>query len=140
MLIVDANVLLYATNQASAQHDRARGWLDGALNGDEVVGFSWQVILAFLRLATHPAVFARPLEVRNAVASIRAWLGQPVAIVVEPTDRHIDLLAGLLTESGAAGNLVSDAHLAALALEHDAALVSFDADFARFQGVEWRRP
>ena len=124
MRIVDANVLLYAVNETSPHHARARSWLDGALAGREPVGFAWTVLLAFLRLATHPAVFPRPLTVNEATEVVRAWLAQPPAVVVEPTPRHADLLAGLLAEAGTAANLVGDAHLAALALEHDAVLIS----------------
>lgn len=140
MQLVDANVLLYAVNEASPQHARARGWLDAALNDHEPVGFAWLVLLAFVRLATHPAVFPRPLDVADAFGTVRGWLAQTAVLVVEPTVRHVDVLAGLLAESGTAGNLVSDAHLAALATEHDATLISFDADFARFKGVRWRAP
>jgi len=138
--LVDANVLLYAVNEASAQHRRAREWLDAALSGQEAVGFAWVVLLAFLRLATHQAVFAQPLSVGEAMDAVRDWLAQPAALVVEPTPRHVDVLAGLLAETGTAGNLVNDAHLAALAVEHDAVLASFDADFGRFGGVRWEQP
>ncbi len=140
MRIVDANVLLYAVNTAAPRHAQARSWLDGALAGREPVGFAWTVLLAFLRLTTHPAVFPRPLTVGEATEIVRAWLAQPAAIVVDPTPRHADLLAGLLAEAGTAANLVGDAHLAALALEHDAVLVSFDADFGRFAGLRRETP
>lgn len=140
MRLVDANVLLYAVNETSAYHVRARSWLDGALGGREPVAFSWTVLLAFLRLATHPAVFPHPLTAQEATAVVRAWLTQPTALVVEPTSRHVDLIAGLLAEAGTAANLVNDAHLAALALEHDAVLVSFDADFGRFAGLRREVP
>ncbi len=140
MRLVDANVLLYAVNDASAQHRPARTWLDGALKGQEAVGFPWIVILAFLRLATHRAVFPRPLTVSEAMDVVRSWLAQPAAVIVGPTPRHVDVLAGLLAETGTAGNLVNDAHLAILAVEHDARLVSFDADFGRFRGVRWEQP
>ena len=140
MRLVDANVLIYAVNRRAERHLRARSWLDSALNGDEQVGFAWTALLAFLRLATHPAVFQRPLDVADAAENVRAWLAQPVAVVLEPTSRHVDVLAGLLAETGSAGNLVSDAHLAALAVEHDAVLVSFDTDFARFRGLRWEMP
>ena len=140
MQIVDANVLLYAVNEAAPHHARARAWLDGALAGREPVGFDWTVLLAFLRLATHPAVFARPLPAAEATDVVRAWLAQPPVVIVEPTRRHADLLAGLLAEAGTAANLVNDAHLAALALEHDAVLVTFDADFGRFAGLRRETP
>jgi toxin-antitoxin system PIN domain toxin len=140
VIVVDANVLLYAVNESSAHHRRARAWLDGALNGQETLGFSWTVLLAFLRLSTHPRVFPRPLAIPDAAAIVRDWLAQTVAVAVHPTPRHIDVLAGLLSESGAFGNLVNDAHLAALAIEHNAVLISFDTDFARFGGLRWEQP
>jgi uncharacterized protein len=138
--LVDANVLLYAVNRAAPHHRRARLWLDEALGGPEPVGFAWSVVLAFLRLATHPAVFARPLGSEQACDILRGWLSQPAAITVEPTSRHIDVLAGLLAEAGTAGNLVNDAHLAAIAVEHAATVVTFDADFGRFAGARWEMP
>jgi toxin-antitoxin system PIN domain toxin len=138
--LVDANVLLYAVNEAAPRHATARGWLDRSLAGPEPVGFAWTVLLAFLRLATHPAVFPRPLSATRAADVVRAWLAQPPAVVVDPTPRHADLLAGLLAETGTAANLVNDAHLAALALEHGAVLVSFDADFGRFAGLRREIP
>jgi toxin-antitoxin system PIN domain toxin len=138
--IPDANVLLYAVNDAAPDHASAVRWLDGALNGERAVGFTWLALLAFLRLSTHRAVFERPLTVVDAVGVVRDWLAQRPAVVVAPTGRHIDVLSGLLAESGSAANLVNDAHLAALAVEHDAVLVSFDADFGRFRGLRWERP
>jgi toxin-antitoxin system PIN domain toxin len=138
--IVDVNVLLYAVNASSAHHRRARGWLDDALAGPEPVGFTWPVLLAFLRLATHRAIFERPLTVTEAAAVVRDWLGRPGALVVEPSARHLDLLAGLLEPIGTAGNLVADAHLAAIAVEHGAAMVSFDTDFQRFTGLRLELP
>lgn len=140
MRVVDANVLLYAVNEASVHHQTARPWLDHVLGGREPVGFAWIVVLAFLRLSTHPAVFPRPISPEQAITTVRHWLAQPAAMVVEPTSRHLDLLAGLLAEAGTAANLVNDAHLAALALEHDAVLVSFDADFGRFRGLRREVP
>lgn len=108
--------------------------------GPETVGFSWTVVLAFLRLTTRPALFERPLLVEEAQETMQRWLGRPSVTTVEPTARHLDLLGGLLRDVGTGGNLVGDAHLAALALEHGAEVVSFDHDFGRFQGVPWRIP
>lgn len=140
MTIVDANVLLHAVNSDSEQHAIARAWLDASLAGTRTVGFPWIAILAFLRISTHPGVFPRPLTVEEAVTTLRAWLGQPAALIVEPTTRHLHVLAGLLMSSGTAGNLVNDAHLAALSIELAAELVSFDADFGRVTGLTARRP
>ena len=135
MLVVDANVLLHAVNSASRQHEAAGTWLRDALAGRETVGFAWTVLLAFLRLATHTAIFARPLDARAATDVTERWLAAGPSVIVEPTARHLHLLRGLLADTGTAGNLVGDAHLAALALEHDATVVSFDRDFARFPGL-----
>jgi hypothetical protein len=140
MWLCDANVLLYAVNSDAPDHATARSWLDAALNDRETVAFPWPVLLAFLRLATHPAVFAHPLDAATAITQIREWLRQPTAILAEPGTRHLDILAGLLNDSGVAGNLVSDANLAALAIELDADLVSFDRDFGRFAGLRWKLP
>jgi hypothetical protein len=138
--IVDVNVLLHAVNRDSPQHETARGWLVDALAGPEAVGLAWTVLLAFVRVSTHPSVFRRPLTPDEAIGTVRAWLEYPTVSIVEPGPRHLSVLAGLLTEAGTAGNLVNDAHLAALAVESGAQLVSFDTDFARFGDVRWSRP
>ena len=140
MKLVDANVLLYAVNRDAEHHSIARTWLDAALSGRETVGFAWTVILAFIWLSTHPAVFPRPLSPDASITTMEAWLAQPAAIVVDPTARHLGLVRGLLAETGTAGNLVTDAHLASIAVEHGAELVSFDADYGRFTGLRWSRP
>jgi hypothetical protein len=140
VLLVDANVLLYAVNRRSAHHDEARKWLDSALDGREMVAFAWIAILAFVRLATHRAVFAQPLSTDEATMVVRHWLSRPTAGVVDPTPRHLEVLAQLLALTGTAGNLVNDAHLAALAIEHGCEIVSYDADFGRFPAVRWRPP
>lgn len=140
MKLVDANVLLYAVNEDAPLHATARRWLDSALVGPDRVAFTWIVLLAFLRLSTHPAVFPEPLEIRDAAAIVEGWLGAPSAVVLHPTDRHIDVLSGLLGPTGTAANLVNDAHLAALALEHGGVVVSFDNDFGRFSGLRWSTP
>ena len=140
MQLVDANVLLYAVNEDAPNHVPARRWLDGALGGQETVAFTWIVLLAFLRLSTRTALFPQPLTPADATGIVERWLDQPAALVIQPTERHLGLLRGLLAESGTAANLVNDAHLAALALEHGAEIVTFDADFARFDGVRSHRP
>jgi toxin-antitoxin system PIN domain toxin len=140
MKLVDANVLLYAVNERSAHHAEARGWLDASLNGRETVAFAWVVLLAFLRLVTHTAVFPHPLAPRDALDVLRHWLGRPTAAIVEPTARHLDVLGDLLAVVGTAGNLVNDAHVAVLSIEHACEIVSYDADFGRFPGVRWRVP
>jgi uncharacterized protein len=139
MQIVDANVLLYAANERAENHLAARRWLDNALSSRETIGFAWIVMLAFLRLSTLSTVFPNPLSPVSALSSIERWLAQPGAVIVQGGPRHLSLLAGLLAGAGTAGNLVNDAHLAALALEHGGEIVSFDGDFARL-GVRWRLP
>ena len=135
MLVVDANVLLCAVNSAARDHAAAQRWLSRSLAGGEAVGFAWVVLLAFLRVGTHRAVLPRPLDPGAAGRVLERWLASPAAVLVEPTARHLALLRGLLARAGTAGNLVSDAHLAALALEHGATVVSFDRDFGRFEGL-----
>ena len=140
MNLVDANILLYAVNEADPKHDEAREWLDRALGGREAVGFSWAVLLAFIRLSTKVSLFPNPLPVREAMARVREWTQQPPSVIAQPTPRHLELVSGLLSPVGTGGNLVSDAHLAALALEHDATVITYDTDFARFAGVRWQPP
>lgn len=140
MKLVDANVLLYAVNEDAPHHADARAWLDSALSGEATVGFTWVVVLAFLRLSTKVGLFPIPLPVEGAVEQVAAWLAQPAAVVVEPTARHASVLGDLLGEVGTGANLVNDAHLAALAIEHRASVVSYDNDFSRFPGVRWEPP
>jgi toxin-antitoxin system PIN domain toxin len=140
MILVDANLLLYAVNSAAAQHATARRWLDATLSGTEEAGFAWTVILAFLRIATHPGLFPRPLSVRAATAKMDAWLEQPVARVLDPGTEHWPRFGELLRETQCTGNLIQDAHLAALAIERGATLCSTDADFSRFPALKWVNP
>ncbi|MEZ5120180.1 MAG: type II toxin-antitoxin system VapC family toxin [Solirubrobacterales bacterium] len=140
MVIVDANVLLYAVDRRSAHHEASLAWLDGALRGAETVALAWVVLLAFVRIGTHPSLLAHPMTVDEALSQVDAWLSSPVAIIAHPGVRHVEVLRSLLRESGTAGNLTTDAHLAALAVEHGAEIVSYDRDFARFAGVRHRLP
>lgn len=135
MILVDANVLLYAVNESLPQHPRARRWLENALNGEETIGFAWMALLAFVRIATLPALSPSPLEAARALDLADEWLATRPATIVHPTTRHAAILRGLLSEAGTAGNLVGDAHLAALAVEHGARICSFDRDFDRFPGI-----
>ncbi|MBX7432652.1 type II toxin-antitoxin system VapC family toxin [Mycobacterium sp. Y57] len=140
MKIVDANVLLYAVNSASEHHRASRRWLDDALSGSDTVGLAWVPMLAFVRLTTKIGLFPRPLQPGDALAQVSEWCSAPGAVIVAPTPRHGDVLGALLGRVGTGGNLVDDAHLAALALEHRATIVSYDSDFSRFDGLRWSRP
>jgi toxin-antitoxin system PIN domain toxin len=138
--LVDANVLLHAVNSTSTDHGAARTTMERLLSGPEPVAFTWVALLAFLRISTRPGVFARPLAIDEALGYVDEWLEQPASIIVGATHRHLSILSSLLRAVGTAGNLTTDAHLAALAIEHDAQVVSFDADFGRFPGLRWRTP
>jgi uncharacterized protein len=138
--LVDVNVLLYAVDEDSPHHEVAKPWLEKQLSGPETFAFAWTVLLAFIRLVTNPRVFERPLNGEEALDLVDSWLAQPNVTVLHPTDRHSQLLRELLAPLGTAGNLTSDAHLAALAIEHGAELCSGDADFGRFGGLQWANP
>lgn len=140
MRIVDANVLLYAVNSDARHHEASRTWLDDALGGQDTVGFTWVVMLAFLRLSTKVGLFPRPLPVGDATAQLDEWTTAAGAVVVHPGAGHAERLGQLLGGVGSGGNLVNNAHLAAVALEQRAEMVSYDQDFALFAGLRWRRP
>ncbi len=140
MTLADVNLLLYAYDASAQHHERARPWLQARLSGVETFGFAWATLLAFVRLVTNPRVFESPLRVDEALDIVDAWLGAPCTTVLHPGPRHAVLLRQLLEPLGTAGNLTTDAHLAALALEHDAELYSADADFSRFPGLRWSNP
>ena len=135
MYVVDTNVLLYAINRDAPQHPVAREWLEKALTEPQGVGFAWQALLGFLRLCTRPGILPTQLSVPAALGVVNQLLAAPSARIVHPTDQHAALVGRLLLGAGTAGNLVGDAHLAALSIEHGATLVSFDRDFSRFAGV-----
>jgi toxin-antitoxin system PIN domain toxin len=139
--LVDLNVLLYAINREAEHHLPCRSWLEEALAGEEPVGFAWVVLLGFLRVATRLRIFPTAISPEAAIRVVDAWLAAPnTRVVTESPDEHWRLLRQLLAEVGTAGNLTTDAHLAALAIENGATLVSCDADFARFRGVRWENP
>lgn len=140
MKLLDLNLLIYAVNRDSAQHRRARAWLEQVLGGDEPVALPWNVVLGFLRITTNPRILPGALSVEDAVAVVDGWLAQPGVRLVSPGGEHWRILRSLLVSSGTAGNLTTDAHLAALAIEHGAELCSTDTDFARFAKLRWVNP
>lgn len=140
MKLPDVNLFLYAADEASPLYGPAHAWVEATLSGSETVGLAWTTLVGFVRLSTRANLFARPLEVAEALDLVDGWLEQPCTTVVHPTDRHSTVLRELLMPLGTAGNLTTDAHLAALAIEHGAQLCSCDNDFSRFPGVSWVDP
>jgi len=139
-MLLDANLLLYAVDSRSRFHDRAAAWLQDSLNGPRHVGFPWPTLTAFLRITTHPRALDRPLEAATAWGFVSDWLAADTAWIPRPTERHAEVLGGLLATHAVRGNLVSDAHLAALAIEHGLEVCSADTDFARFPEIRWHNP
>jgi toxin-antitoxin system PIN domain toxin len=140
MILVDANLLLYAEDTLSPQHETARTWWDAQLSGASPVCLSWGVLCAFIRISTNSRVYDRPLNLDQATSRVHSWLDQPCLRLVHPTERHWTVLQELLKEGQALGNLVTDAHLAALAVQHGCTLMSTDGDFARFPKLKWSNP
>lgn len=140
MKIVDLNVMLYVVNENALQHKLLLGWWERAVNGDESIGLPWVVLLGFLRIATNPKIFPHPLDSAAALSKIDTWLSLANTVVVREKDEHWDILRTMLDETGTAGNLTTDAHLATLAVSHGAVLASCDRDFARFRGLRWENP
>ena len=140
MNLVDANVLLYADNEVAAHHRESRSWLIAALSGVESLLVPWLSVVAYLRVSTLPQIHHYPQSIEGALLFVRRVLDAPCVITGEPDHRHLDRVAALLSATGVGGNLVNDAHLAALALQYEATVVSYDNDFSRFPGVRWERP
>jgi len=140
MILPDLNLLIHAYNRESPVHARAQVWWEERMNDPAPVGLAWAVLLGFVRIATHRSILENPLPVEAACAHVRSWLAQPQALILHPGERHAEILFDLLGRAGTAGNLTTDAHLAALAIEHQAELHSSDADFSRFSGLRWRNP
>jgi toxin-antitoxin system PIN domain toxin len=140
MILVDANVLLYAYDGSNPLHEAALSWWEDRLSEPQPVRLAWATILAYIRIGTHLRVFERPLSIEEAVSHVAAWLSRPMVGILDPGLRHWSILRSLLEESRACGNLVTDAHLAALAIEHGATLCSTDRDFVRFEGLKWQNP
>jgi toxin-antitoxin system PIN domain toxin len=140
VILADINLLVHAYNRDARRHDAARVWWETRLNRTEPVGLAWVVVLGFIRLTTSRQIVANPWSASEACAAVREWLARPYVTVLHPGDRHAEILFNLLASVGTAGNLTTDAHLAALAIEHQAELHSTDADFARFPGLRWTNP
>lgn len=140
MILLDANLLVYARVEDLTQHGAARDWLDAQLSGTARVGLPWPTLLAFIRLVSNPRVFERPETVASAWAQVESWLECEPAWIPQPTDHHRAVLAPLLQRATDRPKLVPDAHLAALAIEHGLTLCSTDGDFARFPGLRWENP
>jgi uncharacterized protein len=140
LILVDANLLIYAEDERSPHHDEARAWWVIQLSGASPVCLSWSVVSAFLRISTNRRIFERPLELGEAIKRVQSWFDQPCVRIVNPTQRHWGVFQEMLMSGKAAANLVADAHLAALAIEHGCQLNSTDADFGRFPRLSWRNP
>jgi toxin-antitoxin system PIN domain toxin len=140
MILVDTNLLLYASIASVPQHSIAKAWLDERLNGTAPVGLPWPSLLGFVRIASNPRIFEHPVPIDEAWKQVENWLDSPPVWVPQPTERHREVLGPLLRASGGRANLVPDAHLAALAIEHGLILCSSDGDFARFSGLRWENP
>jgi hypothetical protein len=139
-MLIDANILLYAVDDAAPAHRQAATWLEQQLTGERRVGMPWESLTAFVRIATHPRASNRPLSPADAWRFVDDWLAVPVVWVPVATDQHAKVLGSLVRKYRLAGNLVPDAHLAAIAIEHGAEVISTDTDFARFTEIRWRNP
>jgi len=139
MKLPDVNVLLYAANADSPLQPAASAWLEAAFENPSGVGFAWVALLGFVRVGTRRGILSEPMSIETALRFLNVWLSEPGARVLHPTERHEQLLGRLLIAAGSAGNLTTDAHLAALAIEHGATLASFDRDFERFSGLDFER-
>jgi uncharacterized protein len=140
MILVDANILFYAEDSLSEHHEAARTWWDARLSGSEPVGLCWPVVNAFIRISTNARLHQRPLTLKEAIERVQSWFEQSCVSLVHPTDQHWTIFQQMLRIGNAVGNLASDAHLAALAVEHNCVLHSTDADFSRFRGLKWKNP
>lgn len=140
MILVDANILLYAEDATSPLNKKAGEWWDEQLSGESPVSLCWPVLTAFLRIATHRRVFENPLSLTQAIKRVQSWLNQPCVKIVQPSSKHWDIFRSMLTQGQASANLTTDAHIAALAIENGCTLYSTDADFSRFPGLRWNNP
>jgi hypothetical protein len=140
MILVDVNLLVYAHDESSKLHPQARLWWETQLNGSQLIGLSWVGVLGFIRLLTNPRIFENPFSPPEILEIVRTWLEQPHVKIIHPSEQHFSRLAKLIEQVGTAGNLTTDAHLAALAIERGLILHTTDADFSRFPGLKWKNP
>ena len=140
MILLDINLLIYAYDESSPYHSSAKRWWEDQMNGSQMIGLSWVALLGFIRLLTNPRIYQDPYSPSEVLEIVKAWLEQPHVRIVHPAEQHFVLLAELIKKVGTAGNLTTDAHLAALAIERGLILQTTDADFARFPGLKWRNP
>ena len=140
MILVDANLLLYAEDSLSEHHETARNWWDTQLSGSEAVALCWPVLTAFIRIGTNARLHKRPLTLKEAIERVQSWIDQPCVRIIQASEQHWELFQKMLRVGNATANLVSDARLAALAVEHNCMLHSTDTDFARFRGLKWKNP
>ena len=140
MILVDANLLLYAEDSLSEHHETARHWWDTQLSGSEAVALCWPVLTAFIRIGTNARLHKRPLTLKEAIERVQSWIDQPCVRIIQASEQHWELFQKMLRVGNATANLVSDARLAALAVEHNCVLHSTDTDFARFRGLKWKNP
>ena len=140
MILVDVNILLYAEDKFSPLNEMARKWWDEQLSGESPVCFCWEIISAFIRISTNRQIFKKPLTVSQAIKRVQSWIDQPCVCMINPTDSHWRIFQTMLQEGQATANLVADAHLAALAVEHGCLLYTTDSDFSRFPRLKWKNP
>lgn len=139
-MLPDINILIYAYDQSSKEHLAAKRWWEAQLNGSQMIGLTWVTLLGFIRLLTNPRIFKNPYAPAEILDIVESWLEQPQVIIVHPADRHFTLVKEFIKKTGTAGNLTTDAHLAALAMERGLILQTTDADFTRFPGLKWKNP
>jgi len=139
-VLIDANLLLYAVDEASPEHERATSWLTGRINDQARVGLPWESLIAFVRIATHPRASGQPLRPDAAWDIVEGWLAAPTVWIPAPTERHAEVVGGLVRRYRLTGRLIPDAHLAALAIQHGLEVCSADSDFARFTEIRWVNP
>ncbi len=140
MIVPDVNLLVHSHDMEFVRHAEARKWWEDRMNGTDSVGLGWVALLGFIRITTNSRILSNPLSVSGACERVKSWLERPQSILIHPGDRHAEILFQLLQDAGSAGNLTTDAHLAALAIEHQAELHSTDADMGRFRGLRWVNP